>query len=98
MIQRVSIHWLAEQELNDASLYYEEKSVGLGGAFLGAFEQSIEYLRAHPRAATPICDSVRRKPMRRFPYAILYSVRDDEIRVLAIAHQMRRPLYWRGRS
>jgi hypothetical protein len=35
--------------------------------------------------------------LARFPYSILYRVRADHIRVLAIAHQNRRPFYWRGR-
>ncbi|WP_438003790.1 hypothetical protein [Sorangium sp. So ce321] len=36
--------------------------------------------------------------VRRFPYSVLYRVRDDHIRILAIAHQNRRPFYWRGRQ
>jgi plasmid stabilization system protein ParE len=95
---RVSFHLLAEQELNDACLYYEDKSTGLGSAFLEAIVRALDDIRKYPRAASPAAESVRRKLVRRFPYAILYSVRGDTIRVLAIAHQMRRPLYWRGRS
>jgi hypothetical protein len=32
-----------------------------------------------------------------FHDSVLYRVRDDHIRILAIAHQKRRPFYWRGR-
>ena len=28
----------------------------------------------------------------------VYEVRDDAIRVLAVAHQRKRPYYWRGRK
>jgi hypothetical protein len=35
--------------------------------------------------------------MRRFPFSIVYSVGGDNLRVLAVAHQSRRPRYWRGR-
>ena len=35
--------------------------------------------------------------MARFPCAIIYSLLDDEILVLAVAHHRRRPFYWRDR-
>ena len=98
MTRKISFHRLAEQELNDASLDYEGKSSGLGGAFLDAIEQTLGSLQEHPRAAREVSEAVRRKSVHRFPYSILYSVRDDEIRVLAVAHDMRRPLYWRDRT
>jgi len=33
----------------------------------------------------------------RFPYAVLYSIVGDQIRVMAVAHDRRRPFYWSGR-
>jgi plasmid stabilization system protein ParE len=39
----------------------------------------------------------RRFVLDRFPYTILYRVREDEVFVTAIAHQSRRPGYWRRR-
>lgn len=32
-----------------------------------------------------------------FPYGIVYFVRDDEVLVVAYAHERRRPGYWRER-
>lgn len=40
---------------------------------------------------------VRRMPVARFPYYLAYLVIDDGVRVLAIAHDRRRPAYWKGR-
>jgi toxin ParE1/3/4 len=40
---------------------------------------------------------VRKKPLVKFPYSLIYSIRSDEFRLLAVAHQKRRPFYWRGR-
>lgn len=42
--------------------------------------------------------TTRRFPLRRFPYSIIYQLKPDEIRVIALAHQSRRPGYWRGRK
>jgi hypothetical protein len=36
--------------------------------------------------------------MRRFPFNVLYQVLPDEIRVIAIAHQRRKPDYWKSRN
>lgn len=40
---------------------------------------------------------VRRKLLRRFPFAIVFIELADSIRVLAVAHGARRPAYWRHR-
>ena len=35
--------------------------------------------------------------MNRFPYSIYYRLSSDEIGILAVTHQSRRPDYWRCR-
>ena len=40
---------------------------------------------------------VRRYLVPRFPYAIYYRVRPDQIRVLAIKHHSRHPDHWHHR-
>jgi hypothetical protein len=37
---------------------------------------------------------VRRLLLPRFPFAIAYLVRDDDVVVLAMAHTRRKPAYW----
>jgi hypothetical protein len=39
---RVSFHRLAERELNDAALYYERESPGLGVRFLDEIQRYID--------------------------------------------------------
>jgi len=43
------------------------------------------------------CGGIRKRPVHRFPYAVLYRVDPDEIVVVAVMHQRRRPDYWRSR-
>jgi hypothetical protein len=50
----------------------------------------------HPGSAVVEGD-VRWWLVKRFPYSVLYRIRDDHIRILAIAHQKRRSFYWRRR-
>jgi toxin ParE1/3/4 len=53
---------------------------------------------AFPEAGPVVLDSVRRQLCRRFPYALLYSVNDGELRILAVMNLRRRPGYWVGRK
>jgi toxin ParE1/3/4 len=88
----------AELELNEAADYYDLESLGLGAVFLEEVEQVLAKLSEFPDATTPVYAVVRRWLLTKFPYMLLYSLRADEIRILAVAHQRRRPFYWRGRE
>lgn len=93
----VSLHPLAERELNDAAQYYEMESEGLGAAFLGEVERCCGSIVEHPQAGRTIRGAVRRRLIARFPYAILYTLRPDVVRVVAVMNLKRRPGYWAGR-
>ena len=97
MSRRVSFHAMAEQELNDAASYYNANCPGLGQAFLDEVERAVTQILAYPEAAPLVNRTVRKKLLRRFPDSIMYSIHPEGIRILAIAHQQRRPFYWRGR-
>lgn len=95
---RISIHDAAEAELAEAASFYESRTAGLGHAFLDEFEKSLARLSADPEAFPKIGQDVRRLIVRRFPYSVFFAVEsEDFIRVLAVAHQKRRPGYWRNR-
>ena len=47
---RVSFHRLAERELNDAALYYERESPGLGVRFLDEIQRYIDAIVKNPSA------------------------------------------------
>jgi hypothetical protein len=36
--------------------------------------------------------------VRSFPFSVVYRLRPEEIVILAVAHQKRKPGYWRGRG
>ena len=94
----VSFNPLAEQELNDAARYYELESPRLGAAFLTEVPRCCDGIVEYPEAGHIVHGSIRRRLVRRFPYAILYSTRPGVVRVLAIMNLKRRPAYWVGRS
>lgn len=98
MEEEVSFHRLAELELNEAAAYYEFEKPGLGARFLTEVDRCIESLVKHPQAGAIILGGVRRRLVRRFPYAVLYTIKPEGVRILAIMNLKRRPLYWIGRS
>jgi plasmid stabilization system protein ParE len=90
-------HHLAEVEFSEAIEFYEAASLGLGEAFVNEIEHTIRLILDYPEAAPVVRGSIRKKLVRRFPYAILYRITPDGIRILAIMNLRRRPSYWRGR-
>jgi plasmid stabilization system protein ParE len=82
---------------NWARLLNEDRAAGLGLAFLDEIEESVEQVLANPEACQHEYGEIRCKRLRRFPYNLFYSLEADRIRVLAVAHQKRRPGYWRNR-
>jgi len=90
-------HPAAEQELAAAVNLGEQRSAGLGGELLMEAERIAELLCEAPNIGEPIDARHRRFPMRRFPFAIIYRVDGDVLRVIALSHRRQRPGYWRGR-
>jgi len=86
-----------DAELEDASLFYESRMAGLGKSFAAEVERTISLIRQFPDAGSPIGLARRRVLIARFPYSVVR--RDpDSVVILAVAHQRRRPGYWRRRK
>lgn len=96
---RVSLTPEAEQELVEGALFYaREAGVALGERFIAEFERCTALLSEQPKLGAVWRGVIHRFPLRRFPYSIVYTLGASEVRVLAVAHQSRRPGFWRGRA
>lgn len=87
----------AEEEMNEAGSFYEAASEGLGLDFLADVQFGIDSLREHPYLGHAIDDGLRRMLLHRFPFSLIYSVEEDAILIVAVAHYGRRPGYWKKR-
>ena len=96
----VRFHPDARSELLDAATYYEGQADGLGGQFVDEAQRVLDLLAASPGLGTAVAgnDTLRRWPLRRFPYYVIYRAGGDDLVILAVAHQKRRPRYWSGRG
>jgi plasmid stabilization system protein ParE len=96
MNRRLVLRRNAEIELAEAVDWYEAQKPGLGDDFLSEFDAALERLTESPFQYQIIEDDIRRAPIRRFPYGILYVVTPDELIVLNCFHGHRDPRYWQG--
>jgi plasmid stabilization system protein ParE len=87
----------AEAEFIEAVDYYNSESEGLGYDFAAEVSRTINRIVAYPLAWTPVSKRTRRCRTNRFPYGILYQVREDAIVIVAIMHLRRSPESWRRR-
>jgi plasmid stabilization system protein ParE len=99
--RRISFHDAARDELREAARWYEREREGLGEEFLLAVQTAIERAArgelpglAAPETSPP---GTRRIFLQRFPYAVHFGMSQSEMFVWAVAHQRRRPGYWRTR-
>jgi plasmid stabilization system protein ParE len=90
----------ASEELTAAIQWYESRRVGLGAEFYDAVVRAVERIEAFPEIGTPRSGRFphRRLPIARFPYTIVYRVREHDIYGVAVAHEHLRPEYWKQRS
>ena len=87
----------AAREVQEAFEWYEERSEGLGLEFLRAADACLAGVRRNPLAAPIAYQEIRRALLRKFPYALLYLVKEERIIVLACFHVKRNPIDWMRR-
>ena len=87
----------AQVELDDAIAWYASQAPGLGDAFLIETLKTLKLIEQYPKAWHPLTQQVRRCRLRRFPYSVIYAQEGSDLLVLALAHQHRKPGYWRTR-
>lgn len=88
----------AKQELEDAVRYYELEYSGLGKRFKEEVEKAALRIAEYPEAWSVDRGDVRKCLLHKFPYKLLYSIEEDHILVIALAHQHRKPDYWVARD
>lgn len=77
--------------------YYDAKSLELGDGFMAEFEASLQRIKESPDRWVQEGKRVRRHEFNRFPFSVIYRVRMDILRIVAVAHHKRRSGYWRRR-
>ena len=92
----------ADAEYREAGRWYDARQTGLGTEFFDEVDATIRRILQFPRAGSRVPRipgdlPIRRLAVSRFPYHVIYLEPAEELRILAIAHDRRRPGYWKLR-
>lgn len=82
-------------ELAQAVLYYEEREEGLGATFLDDIEATLSRVLLHPLAWHQLSSRTRRCRTHRFPFGLIYQIRQNEILVTSVLDLRRDPKSWK---
>jgi plasmid stabilization system protein ParE len=90
---------VADREALSALRRYVRKAGPVvAGRFQTAFDDAIARVGTNPRAWAKHLYGTRRCRLRlRYPYFLIYVVEPARVLVVAVAHDRRRPGYWRRR-
>jgi len=94
---RVRFHPAARAEVLDAGRWYEERSPLTAAAFAQEVAATVGLIAEAPYRYPRAEHGTRRLALHRFPFNVFYRNGDDEVIIVAIAHQKRRPGYWSSR-
>ena len=90
---------LAREELGEAVAWYLEHGGNRAAqGFEAAIDNAIRLLAVMPKLGTPAFGGLRNWPLRRHSYTLVYRLEGAGICVVAVAHQSRRPGYFKGRA
>lgn len=96
---RVTLHPAAERDIEEAAAFYErEGSAALAARFIFEFKTVSTLLLRHPEIGSPRPAGRRGLSMNVFPYTVIYRVIDDEIKVLIVKHDRKRPSHGASRA
>jgi plasmid stabilization system protein ParE len=95
---QLELHPAAEAEAREAYVHYRDADPRVGARFLDALDEAIARIESSSERWPMYLRGTHRILLRRFPFALVYRVGTDHVLVLAVAHQKRRPAYWRRRG
>ena len=95
---KVEFHRAAAEELRAAAIFYEDRVPGLGEQFLTEVEHACSRVGEHQALGPRLDPQHRRLGLRRFPFALIYRITTSKVQIVAVAHDRRKPGYWKQRK
>ena len=98
MTYRVEFRPEASVDVADAFSWYEDRRPGLGAEFVGELDHTLGLVATMPGMGRVVYRTLRRASVRRFPFAIYYTLSADLIEIRGVLHNSRHPRTWRRRA
>ena len=87
----------AREEFQEAVVFYDNRKAGLGSEFAEEVRKAIARIIQYPEAWSPISRRTRRCRVNRFPFGVIYQVREGTLLIVAVMHLHREPDSWKNR-
>jgi plasmid stabilization system protein ParE len=87
----------AQGDRREAARFYEREVRGLGERFKTQLKRTIDRVIAYPQIGSVLEAPVRSARVSGFPYAVVYVIDHDVLRILAVMHDARDPETVRSR-
>jgi toxin ParE1/3/4 len=87
----------ARAEFDEAADYYERQSVGLGDRFIGQIEATVARALLNPLMPRCSYRECRKLKADKFPYVVIYRIKESRLEILSVMHTSRHPDYWKSR-
>jgi toxin ParE1/3/4 len=97
MIYEIRFRPEAENDIEDAAIWYESQRQGLGQLFLDEVQNSLQAIAENPLMYPAIYRNMRRTVIHKFPFVIFYRYEEKEIIVFGVIHGSRSPKRWKTR-
>jgi toxin ParE1/3/4 len=95
---RISFNAEALAEAEEATRWYRDNGgTSPGRAFTQELRRVAQLAAEQPGIGVPGQHGTVRLYFKRFPYTLVFRIQGASVRVIAVAHQSRRPGYWAGR-
>ena len=85
----------ALEDIRSGFLWYETLRSGLGDGFLNAVEKQIEKIQERPESFVIFVDDYRKGNTKKFPFKIIFSIKEKEITIWAVYHHRRSISKWK---
>jgi plasmid stabilization system protein ParE len=90
----ITIHPEAERDVHEAAEFYEQEGSPLVAArFVNEFKKVMAILLEHSQIGSPRSNGKRGISMKVFPYTVIYRATAQEVVILVVKHDSRRPGY-----
>lgn len=94
---KIRFHPAARRELRRYQRWYLERSESAAAGFEQEIDQSIARIAEAPLRYPITRTNRRRIVLLKYPFDVIYRIRETEIEIVAVAHHSRRPDYWARR-
>jgi len=98
MARRLRYHPLFDCDVREAARWYDQRSDGLGDAFVEVVRQCTADVIADPERFAKSPAGCRYIRLPRFPYVLLFDLVNDELLMRGVLHTARSMEKWRERQ